>query len=90
MAELTAAAVHAGRRVLVRCRHGYNRSGLVIAHALVLLGHQPDAVIGVNRCDAALAFIAGSGGTGASTLVCRRMGGLSGGAGPCATRAVGG
>ncbi|MEU0559286.1 hypothetical protein [Dactylosporangium sp. NPDC006015] len=49
MTELTAAAVHAGRCVLVRCHRGYNRSGLVVAHALVLLGHQPDDVIGVIR-----------------------------------------
>ncbi|MFI2201686.1 dual specificity protein phosphatase family protein [Streptomyces sp. NPDC020192] len=32
-------ALDAGRRVLVRCYHGYNRSGLVIAHALVQRGH---------------------------------------------------
>ena len=49
MAELTATAVLAGQRVLVRCHRGYNRSGLVIAHALVLLGHQPDDVISVIR-----------------------------------------
>ncbi|WP_433077563.1 protein-tyrosine phosphatase family protein [Dactylosporangium sp. CA-052675] len=49
VAELTADAVRAGRRVLVRCHRGYNRSGLVIAHALVLLGHQPDDTIDMIR-----------------------------------------
>ncbi|MFF4344511.1 protein phosphatase [Kitasatospora sp. NPDC001540] len=33
-----ATAVAAGRTVLVRCRSGYNRSGLVVAQALVELG----------------------------------------------------
>ncbi|MFD8781802.1 protein phosphatase [Kitasatospora sp. NPDC059599] len=37
-AELTAEAVHRGRRTLVRCHSGYNRSGLVVAQALVGLG----------------------------------------------------
>nr|BFE55772.1 dual specificity protein phosphatase family protein [Dactylosporangium thailandense] len=49
VAELTADAVRADRRVLVRCHRGYNRSGLVIAHALVLLGHQPDDAIDMIR-----------------------------------------
>ncbi|MEU7872435.1 hypothetical protein [Dactylosporangium sp. NPDC049140] len=49
VAELTASAVHAGLRVLVRCHRGYNRSGLVIGHALVLLGHRPDDAIGLIR-----------------------------------------
>lgn len=31
-------AVRAGRRVLVRCQSGYNRSGLVVVQALVELG----------------------------------------------------
>ncbi|MFD8595712.1 protein phosphatase [Kitasatospora sp. NPDC059646] len=38
LAERTAAAVVAGRRVLVRCHSGYNRSGLVVAQALIELG----------------------------------------------------
>ncbi|ARP72297.1 protein phosphatase [Streptomyces pluripotens] len=39
----------AGRRVLVRCYHGYNRSGLVIAHALVQRGRSPDEAIRLIR-----------------------------------------
>ncbi|MEU0007784.1 protein phosphatase [Streptomyces sp. NPDC006314] len=39
----------AGRRVLVRCHHGYNRSGLVIVHALVQRGHAPDEAIQLIR-----------------------------------------
>ncbi|KOV63289.1 protein-tyrosine phosphatase family protein [Streptomyces sp. MMG1121] len=43
-------ALDAGRRVLVRCYHGYNRSGLVIAHALVEHGRcSPDEVIQLIR-----------------------------------------
>ncbi|MFF2625294.1 protein phosphatase [Kitasatospora griseola] len=41
----TADAVAAGRRVLVRCRSGYNRSGLVVAQALVELGAHPAEAI---------------------------------------------
>ena len=36
---LVAAAVGEGRRVLVRCSGGLNRSGVVIGEALVQLGH---------------------------------------------------
>ncbi|MER6569738.1 protein phosphatase [Streptomyces sp. NPDC001093] len=43
-------ALDAGRRVLVRCYHGYNRSGLVVAHALAQRGHAPpDEVIRLIR-----------------------------------------
>ncbi|MEU6508549.1 MULTISPECIES: dual specificity protein phosphatase family protein [Streptomyces] len=43
-------ALDAGRRVLVRCYHGYNRSGLLIAHALVQRGHaSPDEAIQLIR-----------------------------------------
>ncbi|MEU9477029.1 protein phosphatase [Streptomyces sp. NPDC048191] len=43
-------ALDAGRRVLVRCYHGYNRSGLVVAHALVQRGRaSPDEVIQLIR-----------------------------------------
>ncbi|KJS60298.1 protein-tyrosine phosphatase family protein [Streptomyces rubellomurinus] len=38
-ADATALAVLRGRRTLVRCHSGYNRSGLVVAQALVGLGH---------------------------------------------------
>lgn len=46
---LTAQAVHHGRRTLVRCHSGYNRSGLVVAGALALLGHDTDRAIGLVR-----------------------------------------
>ncbi len=42
-------ALDSGRRVLVRCYHGYNRSGLVVAHALVQLGRSPDEAIQLIR-----------------------------------------
>ncbi|MFF8724961.1 protein phosphatase [Streptomyces sp. NPDC015171] len=42
-------AREAGRRVLVRCYHGYNRSGLVIAHALVQRGDSADRAIQLVR-----------------------------------------
>jgi protein-tyrosine phosphatase len=43
-------ALDAGRRVLVRCYHGYNRSGLVVGHALARRGHaSPDEVIQLIR-----------------------------------------
>jgi hypothetical protein len=45
-----AAAMNDGRRVLVRCSGGLNRSGVVVAEALVQLGRQPDdAVRAVRR-----------------------------------------
>ncbi|MFJ4847153.1 MULTISPECIES: protein phosphatase [unclassified Streptomyces] len=39
LARDAATAVRNGRTVLVRCRAGYNRSGLVVAQALTELGH---------------------------------------------------
>ncbi|MFH8380350.1 protein phosphatase [Kitasatospora sp. NPDC018058] len=48
-AELTAAAVRRGRRTLVRCHSGYNRSGLVVAQALVDLGHESGEAIRLVR-----------------------------------------
>ena len=42
-------ALDAGRQVLVRCYHGYNRSGLVVAHALVQRGGTPDEAIRLIR-----------------------------------------
>ncbi|MFI8081039.1 protein phosphatase [Kitasatospora sp. NPDC086009] len=45
----TAAAVRQGRRVLVRCHSGYNRSGLVVAQALVELGHRPERAVELIR-----------------------------------------
>ncbi|WP_329930518.1 protein-tyrosine phosphatase family protein [Streptomyces sp. SP17BM10] len=46
---LTAEAVRRGRRTLVRCRSGYNRSGLAVAGALTLLGHDTGRAIGLIR-----------------------------------------
>lgn len=49
LAGLVAEAVGAGRRVLVRCSGGLNRSGVVVAEALVLLGHSPEAAVAAVR-----------------------------------------
>ncbi|MBO1413117.1 dual specificity protein phosphatase family protein [Streptomyces sp. FH025] len=48
-AELTVAAVRRGRRTLVRCHSGYNRSGLVVAQALTDLGHGTDEAVRTVR-----------------------------------------
>jgi protein-tyrosine phosphatase len=48
-AESAAEAVEQGKRVLVRCHSGYNRSGLVIAHALTLSGYSTDDAIFLLR-----------------------------------------
>ncbi|MGP4087755.1 protein-tyrosine phosphatase family protein [Streptomyces sp. KR55] len=49
LAEAVCDALDQGRRVLVRCYHGYNRSGLVIAHALVHGGSSVEAAIRLIR-----------------------------------------
>lgn len=49
MAELALASVLDGRRVLVRCRSGYNRSGLVIGQALISAGYPPADAISLIR-----------------------------------------
>ncbi|MEU9334387.1 protein phosphatase [Streptomyces sp. NPDC048290] len=49
LARATADAVDAGRTVLVRCFHGYNRSGLVVAQALTHQGHSADGAIRLIR-----------------------------------------
>ncbi|KAA0935132.1 MULTISPECIES: protein-tyrosine phosphatase family protein [Streptomyces] len=49
LAETAGEALGDGRRVLVRCFHGYNRSGLVVAHALVLAGYSADEAIRLIR-----------------------------------------
>ena len=49
LAQAACEAVDAGRRVLVRCYHGYNRSGLVVAHALVRRGPSPEGAIRLIR-----------------------------------------
>ncbi|MFD4655471.1 protein phosphatase [Kitasatospora sp. NPDC058444] len=48
-AELTAAAVRRGRRTLVRCHSGYNRSGLMVAQALVGLGFESGEAVRLVR-----------------------------------------
>ncbi|MET7595489.1 protein phosphatase [Streptomyces sp. NPDC005481] len=49
LAQTASEAVDEGRRVLVRCYHGYNRSGLVVGHALVRAGRAPEDVIQLIR-----------------------------------------
>jgi hypothetical protein len=49
LAEVAAAAVGDGKRVLVRCHAGYNRSGLVAAQALHRLGYSIDDAIFLVR-----------------------------------------
>jgi hypothetical protein len=46
---VVAAAVGADRRVLVRCSGGLNRSGVVVADALVRLGHPPHQAVRLVR-----------------------------------------
>jgi len=49
LGSVVAAAVRDGRRVLVRCSGGLNRSGVVVAEALVQLGHSPHQAAGLVR-----------------------------------------
>ncbi|MGC9540863.1 protein-tyrosine phosphatase family protein [Streptomyces sp. UG1] len=49
LAEAACEALDGGRRVLVRCYHGYNRSGLVIAHALVRRSQSAEQAIRLIR-----------------------------------------
>ena len=49
LGALVAAAVRDGRRMLVRCSGGLNRSGVVVAEALVQLGHTPDEAVRAVR-----------------------------------------
>lgn len=49
LAEAACEALDDGRRVLVRCFHGYNRSGLVVAHALMRRGRTAEAAIRLIR-----------------------------------------
>jgi hypothetical protein len=46
---VVADAVRSGRRVLVRCSGGLNRSGVIVAEALLRLGHSPDEAMGAIR-----------------------------------------
>ncbi|MFD9443243.1 protein phosphatase [Streptomyces sp. NPDC060006] len=49
LARTAEEALDDGRRVLVRCYHGYNRSGLLVAHALVGAGRTADDAIRLIR-----------------------------------------
>lgn len=49
VARTAAQAVAGGRTTLVRCHSGYNRSGLVVAQALVDMGCDPTAAIHLVR-----------------------------------------
>ncbi|MFG2127636.1 dual specificity protein phosphatase family protein [Streptomyces sp. NPDC048751] len=49
LAQAAGDALEAGRTVLVRCFHGYNRSGLVVAHALARRGHSAEEAIRLIR-----------------------------------------
>lgn len=48
-ARRIAVYVTAGSKILVRCQAGYNRSGLVVALALIELGWTPEQAIGQIR-----------------------------------------
>ncbi|MFJ9351775.1 protein phosphatase [Streptomyces sp. NPDC101237] len=49
LATAASEALDAGRSVLVRCYSGYNRSGLVVAQALVHRGRTAEEAIGLVR-----------------------------------------
>ncbi|WP_320777055.1 protein phosphatase [Streptomyces sp. CRN 30] len=49
LAQTACEGLEGRRRVLVRCFHGYNRSGLVVAHSLVRRGRSPDEAIRLIR-----------------------------------------
>lgn len=49
LAQAADDALEDGRRVLVRCYHGYNRSGLVVAQTLVRAGHTAEEAIQMIR-----------------------------------------
>jgi protein-tyrosine phosphatase len=49
LATKTADAVRQQRTTLVRCHAGYNRSGLVVAQALIELGHDSSGAIALIR-----------------------------------------
>ncbi|MEV0206588.1 MULTISPECIES: protein-tyrosine phosphatase family protein [unclassified Streptomyces] len=49
LARAAGEALDEGRKVLVRCYHGYNRSGLVVAHTLVRRGHSAEQAIRLIR-----------------------------------------
>lgn len=49
LSQVVRRAVEGGRKTLVRCQAGYNRSGLVVALALVDMGYTPEDAIALIR-----------------------------------------
>ncbi|MEV0093391.1 protein-tyrosine phosphatase family protein [Streptomyces sp. NPDC050738] len=49
LAEIAQLSMGLGRSVLVRCHSGYNRSGLVVAHTLVMSGRTPEEAVELVR-----------------------------------------
>ncbi|XRQ09261.1 protein-tyrosine phosphatase family protein [Actinomadura welshii] len=49
LAETAVDAVRDGRRVLVRCHSGYNRSGLVVAQSLIGMGYSAEDAVFLVR-----------------------------------------
>lgn len=49
LAQAACDALEDGKRVLVRCRSGYNRAGLVVAQALIRDGHSAEEAIRLIR-----------------------------------------
>lgn len=49
LAQAAGEALDAGRTVLARCYHGYNRSGLVVAHTLMRRGADADEAVRLIR-----------------------------------------
>jgi protein-tyrosine phosphatase len=49
LADRAVAAVADGRKVLVRCEKGYNRSGLVVGFALLRWGHTAEQAVRLVR-----------------------------------------
>lgn len=43
-------AVSLGKKVLVRCQAGYNRSGLTVGYALMAMGHGAQEAVDLIRC----------------------------------------
>ncbi|QXJ26635.1 dual specificity protein phosphatase family protein [Actinomadura graeca] len=49
LADTAVGALRRGLRVLVRCRSGYNRSGLVVAQGLMGMGYSADDAVQIIR-----------------------------------------
>jgi protein-tyrosine phosphatase len=48
-AAFAVSQVEAGRKVLIRCQAGLNRSGITAALALIMLGNTPEEAISLLR-----------------------------------------